>query len=157
MYYQALPRPQEAFATCPQLAVNLPASLKAPHCFVLPCVCCYFTCLQSHSPNTLHFKEHSYLAFDTQHMLMKERKVTCSPLSTNHFLLSAISEPPADICPGIRKPQLWTEEHVRGVSQENYRNSKGQDLGYSGSCHILGAKWLFGQNHYCSKNRKTFW
>lgn len=105
IYYQVLPRPQEVFATCPQLAVNLPASLKAPHCFVLPCVCCCFTCLQSHSSNTLHFKEHSYLAFDTQHMLMKERKVTCSPLPTNHFLLSAISEPPADICPGIRKPQ----------------------------------------------------
>lgn len=106
IYYQVLPRSQEAFATCPQLAINIPTSLKAPHCFVLPWVCCHFTCLQSHSSNTLHFKKHSYLAFDTWHMLMKERKVICSPLPTNHFLLlSAISEPSADICPGIRKPQ----------------------------------------------------
>ena len=104
IYYQVLSRSQEAFATCPQLAINIPTSLKAPHCFVLPWVCCHVTCLQSRSSNTLHFKKHSYLAFDTRHMLMKERKVICSPLPTNHFL-SAISEPSSDICSVIRKPQ----------------------------------------------------
>lgn len=127
IYYQELPRSQEAFATCPQLAINIPTFLKAPHCFVLPRVCCYFTCLQSHSSNTLHFKHIPTWPLTHSHMLMKGRKVICSLLPTNHFLLSAISEPSADICPEIRKlqPQVRLLRSVTQLCQMTLDESLG--------------------------------
>lgn len=99
IYYQELPRSQEAFATCPQLAINIPTSLCCHVCAVTSPAC------KAIRPTLFISRNTPTWPLTHGHMLMKERKVICSPLQTNHFLLSAISEPSADIHPGIRKPQ----------------------------------------------------